>query len=64
MDELKRCPHCGGEKLSGRIKEGLREWETRFPTPDGYYIECDQCKCRGPLSPSEDKAEIAWNVRM
>lgn len=47
-DKLKQCPFCGRDNS---------------PNPGDSCVECLKCKSKGPLSKSQDEAEIAWNRR-
>lgn len=51
MNELRKCPFCGGEELT--ISSILGE----------HYIVCDTCTCAGPGAWTEQEAIEAWNRR-
>lgn len=49
MNELKRCPFCGGE--------------ARFATDSKRFIECEKCGASTGYCESEEEAINAWNTR-
>ena len=52
MEELKRCPFCGGEAkmfFVGRI---------------GHLVQCEKCKNMTPWKDTEGEAIAAWNRRV
>jgi Lar family restriction alleviation protein len=54
-EELKACPFCGFEQVETTGARPLMQWY--------YYIYCNCCECRGPISPTKDRAAEAWNKR-
>ena len=50
-EELKPCPHCGGEAEA-------RDGSSTMP-----YIRCKSCGCRTGSSWNVDKLKAAWNRR-
>ena len=58
MNELKRCPFCGGEAeiWDGYIEEFLK-------TEYMKYVQCNYCKASTKLYFTEKKAIKAWNTR-
>ena len=59
MDELKPCPHCGGEAEEIHSStNGLLSPRIAF-----YYVRCKACKATGPVDRVPQKADEAWNRR-
>lgn len=54
MEELKRCPFCGGEAE-------LIKRKSNFPYIHGVW--CIGCKCRTSFEKSEEIAIEKWNNR-
>lgn len=52
MVHMRPCPFCGSEDLC-----------TTPPIPGDRAVVCGGCKCAGPMSPTEVKALVAWNMR-
>ena len=51
MNELKKCPFCGGE--------AELEWEG-----DSYVISCKECNAEMAFEPTRESAVEAWNRRV
>lgn len=47
MEELKRCPFCGGEAIEVRSSES-------------YWVRCLGCDATGPSTYTEEEAWEAW----
>ena len=66
MEELKKCPFCGGEASV----EDEYCWSPSFYNPDGrdgvfmYYVKCKKCGATTKLYSSKVKAIEAWNRRL
>jgi Lar family restriction alleviation protein len=50
MEELKRCPFCGGEAIEVRASES-------------YWVRCSDCDAEIALCDSRSDAIAAWNRR-
>lgn len=51
MEELKRCPFCGGEaEIIG--------------SNTTYWIDCNECRAETGLFNTEAEAIVAWNRRV
>ena len=61
MNDLKRCPFCGGE---ARIKP-FRTWDNQHHCMGlKYYVECQSCFIDGPgFHWTQQDAADAWNKR-
>ena len=64
MEQLKKCPFCGGEV---KIRGGAEDWAPTFYDPDSggdpYYISCE-CGLSFSIDSYEIKElVIAWNTR-
>ena len=53
MEELKRCPFCGGE--------GVLQRTITFPV--AFFVYCRNCPIETPIFVDEDKAFEFWNTR-
>ena len=51
MEELKRCPFCGGEV------------KIFFVGQIGHLTQCEKCKNMTPWKDTEGEAIAAWNRR-
>ena len=51
MEELKRCPFCGGEAIEVRASES-------------YWVRCSDCDAEIALCDSRFEAIAAWNRRV
>jgi Lar family restriction alleviation protein len=51
MEELKRCPFCGGEAIELRASES-------------YWVRCSDCDAEIALCDSRFNAIAAWNRRV
>ena len=51
MEELKRCPFCGGEAIEVRASES-------------YWVRCSDCDAEIALCDSRSDAIAAWNRRV
>jgi Lar family restriction alleviation protein len=51
MEELKRCPFCGGEAIEVR-------------TGESYWVRCSDCDAETALCDSRPDAIAAWNRRV
>lgn len=56
VDRLEPCPfrHGGTGYLDNPPYES---------DDDGFYVECGECGCRGPLRATRAEAVAAWNNR-
>ena len=54
MEELKRCPFCGGEAV---IRHGMI-------SDDNIYMECVECGSCSGIFHTEAEAIAAWNRRV
>lgn len=52
MDELIKCPHCGGKALIGRV-----------PNEEMYRVMCAKCCASSAKYNTEKRAVEAWNRR-
>ena len=52
MEELRKCPFCGGEA------------EVKKEVSYAYYAECRRCEVRTKICYLEDGAIAAWNRRV
>ena len=59
MEELKRCPFCGGEAIE--VRTGGREDIMRRPL--AYWVRCSECDAETALCDSRSDAIAAWNRR-
>ena len=50
MDELRKCPFCGGEAIEVRSSES-------------YWVRCSDCDAEIALCDSSPEAIAAWNRR-
>lgn len=63
-EELKPCPFCGNKTLLFKDVHNSWFWQKYV-----FYIECEKCHARGPLTPSEcedwdhSNADEKWNRR-
>jgi hypothetical protein len=66
MDEIKKCPFCGGEGIARCIPYGR---QVTIPGLDDCWVSCSSCKVERPsASPSQvvhtkDEAIAVWNTR-
>ena len=60
MEELKRCPFCGGEAIE--VRTGGREDIMRRPL--AYWVRCSECDAETALCDSRSDAIAAWNRRV
>lgn len=49
------CPFCAATNDKLRVQSDPKE--------DGYFVECAQCGCRGPIQSSPMWAIMCWNNR-
>lgn len=49
--ELRSCPFCHGNRITGRIVS-VR-----------YFFTCDVCGCNGPAGTDLEDAAVQWNNR-
>ena len=52
MEELRKCPFCGGEV------------KIFFVGQIGYLTQCEKCKNMTPWKDTEAEAITAWNRRL
>lgn len=57
MDELKKCPFCGG------VAKLLDELALKNGFNKLYYVKCTSCGCMTKKSDTNYKALIIWNTR-
>ena len=66
MENLKKCPFCGGEAEI----ESEYCWNPSFYNPDGrsgetlYYAKCKKCIATTKLFVNKEGAIQAWNRRI
>ena len=53
---LETCPFCG--RLDAEV-----EVTYIANAPPRWWVECAVCECRGPDSPTKERAANAWNNR-
>lgn len=58
MNELKKCPFCGGE---ARLHSRCNYIETGNETM--YFVKCNECKTESTWCYKKEKAIKAWNTR-
>ncbi len=51
MEELRKCPFCGGEAIEVRASES-------------YWVRCSDCDAEIALCDSRSEAIAAWNRRV
>ena len=56
MENLKKCPFCGGEAV-------LRRRNPDYIMRDKCFISCVECKNKTKYYDSEEEAIKAWNKR-
>ncbi|HHR6217449.1 TPA: Lar family restriction alleviation protein [Providencia alcalifaciens] len=54
MNELKKCPFCGGEAY-------IQDWS--MMERSRYKVACNQCDVETPIYETEHEAIEAWNRR-
>ena len=65
---LKSCPFCGSSDLL-QTDQMLRETEGPLAcdpdeiSEDEWFVVCGDCGAMGPMSPSAEMAQAAWNQR-
>ena len=67
--KLTACPFCGATDL---LQTDQMVQETEGPLAcdpnelpeDEWFVVCGDCGAMGPMSPSAEKAQAAWNRRV
>ncbi len=67
-DKWKACPFCGSTDLLqtdriGQESEGPLACEANEQSEDEWFVVCGDCGAMGPMCPSAEKAQAAWNHR-
>ena len=57
--ELKACPFCGNEMKTNLPM--LVKGQSMSAYGEGFYVECPQCRARGPLERDGIHAISVWN---
>jgi hypothetical protein len=55
MTNLKACPFCRSEKVFNATDHG-------YPHQT-FWVECEECVCKGPRCPNKVDAVHDWNNR-
>lgn len=64
MKNIDDCPFCGYDKarvISRSHKTKQRDSHDRYIHEDQYYVMCNKCFARGPVSDTEESAVDSWN---
>jgi len=52
--EINNCPYCEGSTYLALEYNSANDITN-------YYVECKECKARGPINQDKDKAIKSWN---
>ena len=58
MEELKPCCFCKSKKVHVEV-----DYFEEYPVDPYFFVLCEKCCARGPVTTSEYMAIDAWNKR-
>jgi hypothetical protein len=68
MSDLTMCPFCAGTNLQRNTKaksyHAKRQAAREGRDTSNHLIRCTGCGAKGPLKPTVEEAEAAWNQRV
>ena len=62
MDNIKQCPFCSWGAPAALIKEDAGFTGINGDEVFNYYVQCEYCHARGPISITEKSAIRRWNL--